>query len=147
MRRRTWNIIRDRSGAAAVEFAFIAPALCLLAIGIAQFGITLNNYVLLTDAVGTGARQLAVSRGSTTPRSSTVTAVTNAATGLTGTITITTSVNGTVCATDTACATALTSAAGQPATVTATYPCDLKVYGYDFAPGCTLSSTMQDRVE
>lgn len=148
MIRRLLKALTDQSGAAAVEFAFIAPVLFLLVVGIAQFGITLNNYVILTDAVGTGARQLAVSRGTTTPRSSSVTMVQNAATGLvTANITITTQVNGTTCATDTACSTALSSAAGQAATVLATYPCDLNVMGYNFAPGCTLSSTMSERIE
>jgi hypothetical protein len=36
----------------------------------------------------------------------------------------------------------LTNAAGQPATVAATYPCSLAVYGYNFAPTCTLSAQM-----
>ncbi len=148
MIRRTFKLLTDQSGAAAVEFALIAPVLFLLVVGIAQFGIALNNYVLLTDAVGTGARQLSVSRGTSTPRSSTVTMLQNAATGLvTGSITITTKVNGTACADDSACSTALTSAAGQAATVTATYPCDLNVFGINFAPSCSLSSTMSERIE
>jgi Flp pilus assembly protein TadG len=148
MIRRMLKALTDQSGAAAVEFAFIAPVLFLLVMGIAQFGITLNNYVILTDAVGTGARQLAVSRGASTPRTTTVTMLQGAATGLvTANITITTRVNGTACATDSTCSTALASAAGQAASVTATYPCDLTVMGYNYAPGCTLSSTMSERIE
>ena len=56
-------IARDTAGTSAIEFAFIAPLLMLLALGTVQFGLTLNNYIRLTEAVRTGARQLAVSRG------------------------------------------------------------------------------------
>jgi hypothetical protein len=31
-----------------------------------------------------------------------------------------------------------------PVTVTATYPCDLSVYGVNFAPSCTLSATVTE---
>lgn len=140
------NLATERSGAAAVEFALIAPVLFLLAVGTAQFGLTLANYVMLTEAVSSGARQLAVSRGISTPYSSTVSLMQSAAPTL-STMTITTTVNGTACATDTACSTALSTAAGTPATVTATYPCDLTVMGFNFAPNCTLSMTTAERIE
>lgn len=139
---------RECDGAAAVEFALVAPILFLLIVGTAQFGIALNNYVMLTEAVSTGARQLAVSRGAATPRTSTVSAIqASAPTLVSGNITITTTINGTACTTDTACSTALSSNAGNPATVTATYPCDLNVFGINFAPTCTLSSTTAERIE
>ena len=139
---------RDRSGAAAIEFAFLAPLLFLLAMGAVQFGLTLNNYVILTEAVRIGARQLAVSRGGGTPYSGSVSAVQSAAPNLsTTTLTITVTVNGTACSTDTTCATALSGAQGQPASVSATYPCKLVVMGYDFAPSCTLSSQTTERIE
>ena len=134
---------RNTRGNITIEFAIIAPVVLLLVLGTFQFGLVISNYVVLTDAVGMGARQLSLSRGSSTPRTDTVSAVTGATPSLTtASITITTSVNGTTCTTDTACQTALSSAAGQSATVTATYPCSLQVYGYDFAPSCTLSAQM-----
>ena len=42
---------RDNSGASAVEFALIVPFLLFLVVGLFQFGITINNYLELTDGV------------------------------------------------------------------------------------------------
>ena len=63
--------LKRQQGQAMVEFVLVAPILLLLVIGIVQFGILLNNYVTLTDAVRVGARQAAVSR--TNPNRVTVT--------------------------------------------------------------------------
>ena len=148
MTRRTFHILRDPSGASAVEFALLAPILLMLAIGIAEFGLVLNNYVMLTQGVGQGARILSLSRGASTPYTTTVNAVRNAANNLTSAnITVTMSVNGTACANDTACQTALSSASGDAASVTATYPCSLIVMGINYLPSCTLSSTTQEMIE
>jgi Flp pilus assembly protein TadG len=65
-------IARDTAGTSAVEFAFVAPVLMLLALGTMQFGLTINNYIMLTEAVRTGTRQLAVSRGAGSPYTDTV---------------------------------------------------------------------------
>jgi len=134
-------------GAAIVEFALALPGLLLIVVGTAQFGLTLNNYVTLTDAVRTGARQFAVSRGDTTPRTSAVNRIYGSAPNLTqANLTIALSVNGTECAADAACSTALT--VGLPVTITASYPCSLVVSGIDFAPsGCTLMAQTTERVE
>jgi Flp pilus assembly protein TadG len=141
-------VSRDQAGTSAIEFAFIAPALMLLALGTVQFGLTLNNYISLTEAVRTGSRQLAVSRGGSTPYTDTVNQVYRSAPSLTrATLTIAVSVNGTACSTDTTCLTALASSQGSPASVSASYPCDLSFMGHDFAPGCTLSSQTTERVE
>ena len=51
------------------------------------------------------------------------------------------------CSGDSACQTALTNGQGQPATVTTSYPCNLTVYGYNFAPGCTLTAQSTESVE
>jgi Flp pilus assembly protein TadG len=138
----------DRSGAAAVEFGLIAPILLMMLLAIVQFGLTLNNYLELTDGVRVGARNFAISSTSTTPLTTAKTAVTNAAANLTAAnITLTFSVNGTACTTDSACQTALAADAGDAATVTGTYPCSLKVMGVNFASGCTLTSTTSEMVE
>jgi Flp pilus assembly protein TadG len=140
----------DVGGAAAVEFGLLAPLLFLLLMGIIQFSITFNNYIELTEAVRTGGRNFAISRASAsaTPYSSTVSAISGSAANLTAaSITVTTSVNGTGCATDSACVTALSNAAGETASVTATYPCNLTVMGFNFLPSCTLSSQTSDLVE
>ncbi len=139
---------RDQNGTAAVEFALVAPVLFLLVLGITQFGITLNNYEMLTGGTEAAARQLSLSRGSSTPSSSTTTALYNAASNLVqANLTIALKINGAACSGDSACQTALTNGQGQPATVTASYPCNLQIYGYNFAPGCTLSSQSTEVVE
>ena len=146
--RASLNAAGDQRGAAAVEFALVLPMLLFVLFGIIQFGLTLNNYLVLTDGVRAGAREFAISRSSTTPYSSSKSAVTNSAANLTATsITITMRVNGTACAPDAACVTALSTASGGAALVTATYPCNLRVLWVDFASGCTLSSQTTELIE
>lgn len=138
--------LRSQSGVAAIEFAFIAPALLLLIAGVCQFTMVLGNYMSLEHAVGQGARTLAISRGDSTPMTDTQSEVMASAGNLnTSNISISYSVNGTACSSDTGCGAALV--AGVPAQVTATYPCSLVVMGTDFAPGCTLSINATERVE
>jgi Flp pilus assembly protein TadG len=137
-----------RKATVAVEFAMLAPALLVLVLGAAAFGIAMDNYVQLTGATSIGARQLAIGRTySTTPYTDTVNAITGAAPKLTkASITISLLVNGTACASDAAGTTALV--AGVPAQVITSYPCNLVVYGTNFAPsGCTLSANTTERVQ
>lgn len=61
------NLLRDSEGGSLIEFALILPCMTLLITGMVWFGIALNNYIVLTNAVGTGARALALARGQTTP--------------------------------------------------------------------------------
>jgi Flp pilus assembly protein TadG len=138
----------SNSGASAVEFAMIVPFLLFLVCGLFQFGITINNYLELTDGVRSGGRQFAISRSATTPYTTSVAAVKNSAANLTaGSVTVTLSVNSVACASDSACTTALTTASGGTATATATYPCNLTIMGVNFAPSCTLTSTTSDMIE
>jgi Flp pilus assembly protein TadG len=142
--------MKDRKGIAALEFALIAPVLLLMIFGMATFGIALNNYLTLTDAVRAGARTLSTSRGSTTPFSGTTSAITAAAPTLTAstlTAGITMTVNGTPCTSDAACATTLSASTGSATTVSASYPCNLTVMGFNFAPTCSLTSMTTERVE
>ena len=53
---RRWNALRDRRGVAAVEFAFIAPALFLLTIGIFDVGRMMWTASTLGHAAREGAR-------------------------------------------------------------------------------------------
>lgn len=146
---RSWiETARDRAGVAALEFALIAPILLLILLGIIQIGLTFNSYLELTNGTEAGARQFASGRGSTTPWTTATSAVTSSAPYLTAkNVTITLQVNGAACASDAACSTALSNAAGQPATVSATYPCNLTIIGINFAPGCTLIATSTGLVE
>ena len=55
-----WRFVRFKAakakslgerGAALVEFGLLAPVLLLILLGTAQFGLTLNQFVTLTNAV------------------------------------------------------------------------------------------------
>ena len=156
------NSLGER-GTALVEFALVAPMLLLIVFGTAQFGLTLGQYVTLTNAVGVGAMQFAISRGDTTPSSDAWTAITTAASTLTAaSIKMTLSVNATACVTnastlsaaqaaDTTCATALTNNVGKPAqvsaTYTATFPCNLLTTWQGMASTCNLASQVTERVQ
>jgi Flp pilus assembly protein TadG len=136
----------SNAGTSAIEFALLAPTVLLLMFGITQIGLSLFNYISLADAVSTGTRTFAMSRGSASPLTATKSIMQAAAANLaSANLSITLSVNGVTCATDAACATALVS--GQPAKVAATYPCSVLIMGVNFAPGCTLSSSTTGRVE
>jgi Flp pilus assembly protein TadG len=139
---------RDTTGGPAVEFALLLPVLLLLVLGALQFGITLNNYIVLTNATDAAARVMAMARGSTTPYSTTTSQVSASASNLTSTnLTVTVRVNGTLCASDSTCQTSLTTNQGKPVIVQASYPCDLTVYGHNYAPGCTLSTQSTELIQ
>ena len=55
-------------GSALVEFALILPMMLLLTTGILVFGVAMNNYLQLTNAVSIGARTLAVNGSLTLDR-------------------------------------------------------------------------------
>jgi Flp pilus assembly protein TadG len=144
------NFLHDRAGSPAVEFALISPLLFALMLGIVQVGIVFNNYVELIDGVRAGSRNLAISRsdGVTTPYTTSTAAVTSSAMNLTAAnITITLKVNGATCSSDSTCVTALSTAMGESANVSATYPCNLTIMGVNYSPSCTLSSQSTERVE
>ena len=54
-------------GGSLVEFSLVLPMMVMLITGMATFGIAINNYMVLTNSVGAGARTLALARGQTTP--------------------------------------------------------------------------------
>lgn len=119
-------------GNALVEFALVTPLLMALMTGMITFGMMLSNYVALTNAVDTGARLLAVSRGETTdPCATTVAAIYAAAPQLTqSNFTFTfvlngNSYSGTTCAAGTA-----NLVTAEPAEVTATYPAPISLFGW-----------------
>jgi Flp pilus assembly protein TadG len=131
--------VRTTRGQALVEFVFVLPLLLMLLVGIIACGILMNNWVILTDAVRSGARELAISRA---PGLDACAKATNriqaAAIGLApGSIVVTTSVVAT--------STSLTAVSD--ATVTATYPCELRILGIDYAPACTLRASSTVRIE
>jgi hypothetical protein len=119
--------------------------------------------VMLTNAVGVGAMQFAISRGDTTPSSDAWNAITTAASTLTpASIKMTLTVNATACVTnastlsaaqaaDTTCMNALTNNVGKPAQVsasyTATFPCNLLTTWQGMASTCNLASQVTERVQ
>jgi Flp pilus assembly protein TadG len=115
-----------------VEFAIVLPILAILLFGILQFGILFNNYLTLTDAVRSGARQAAVSREYTDPAGTTTTAVRTSAADLNqSNLSVTVS---------------STWVAGSDVTVTATYPYTINLLGVVVSAG-NLTSQTTERVE
>ena len=123
-----------------VEFVLVAPILLLLVFGLVQFGILFNNYVALTDAVRSGARQAAVSRSLTDPEGTTVNRVTRAAGHLK-----TSDLQISVDPYDPTKGTA-TWAQGGDVTVTASYPYSINLLGFVVKSGLLTSQTTE-RVE
>ncbi len=125
---------REENGQTMVEFTLVLPVLLLVLFGIIQFGIVFNNYVTLTDAVRTGAREAAVSRnlGASGATTATKQAVIAAASDLSlpaGNVTVTSTWN-----------------AGDDVTVTASIPYSIDLLGMVFKSG-NLKSTTTERVE
>lgn len=58
---------RRDDGGSMVEFALVLPMMMVLITGMCSFAMALNNYMVLTNAVGAGARAIALSRGQTIP--------------------------------------------------------------------------------
>jgi Flp pilus assembly protein TadG len=147
----------ERSGAgcegnALVEFALVLPLFMIIMTAIFTFGVAVMNQLTLSQAVDAGARHLALIRTSTLdPCADTATAIDSAAPTLTpGKIKVTISINGVTPSPQTGnsctgAVTALQAAQTLPVTVTATYPCNLAIYGKNYAPsGCLLSATVTE---
>jgi Flp pilus assembly protein TadG len=140
--------MRDVSGTALIEFAFVMPLLLMMLVGMFMFGLTIHNYISVTGAAEAGMLPLTVSRGDTTPWTDTTNVIYAAApTLLKANLTVSVSVNGTACTSDATCVTALSTAAGLPASVTVRYPCDLKVLAVSYLSNCTVSATPTGRVQ
>lgn len=145
--RRTMKM-RDASGTALIEFAFVMPLLMMLLVGMFMFGVTIHDYISVTGAAEAGMLQLTVSRGDTTPWTDTTNVIYAAApTLLQANLTVSVSVNGTACTSDSTCVTALSAAAGLPASVTVRYPCNLQVLAVNYLQNCAVSATPTGRVQ
>ena len=60
---RAYGLARRESGQGLVEFALVLPVLMIVIVGIIKVGIVYNNYITLNDSVRAGARVLAIGRG------------------------------------------------------------------------------------
>jgi Flp pilus assembly protein TadG len=131
-------------GQALVEIAITLPVLLILLMGIYTFGIAYSNKLTLTNAVGEAAKTLQASRGSTSdPCATAWNALVAAAPGLkSGQINMSISFNGGTGVPGSTCTgslTTFTSTQGEINTISATYPCNLMVYGRTIA-NCTISA-------
>jgi len=147
---------RGEEGSALVEFAMILPMLLLLTTGVLIFGVAMNNYMQLTNAVSNGARALAISAEITLdPCATAYTAITSAAPALTPSkMTFSYVLNGTTYTGTTCSSSSVTSgsagnlASGTSATVTVTYPLNLSVFGKVFSQSnAVLSATSTELVQ
>jgi Flp pilus assembly protein TadG len=142
-------------GQSMVEFAVVLPILLVIVTGILSFGVTLNNYMLLTNATNIGARQLAISRGQTLDPCATVAAaVYKAAPVLAKTSYVFkfvlngNSYTGSSClSSSTTTGAAAQLVQGSPAQVTITYPCSLGVYGMSFSSCSLLTAQTTELVQ
>jgi Flp pilus assembly protein TadG len=134
-------LLNGEEGQSIVEFALLLPALMLITTGLLVFGVSMNNYLQLTNAVEVGARAAAIAGGITTdPCATASSAVIAAAPGLTPSKLVFTyslagnAESGTSCsATSVENAPAAYLSAGSTVTVTASYPLNLSVFGRKFS--------------
>jgi len=140
---------RNERGQSLLEFALVLPILILLVLGIITFGVAINNYLALTDAVNTAARQIAISRSQTTdPCNTAATTIYAAAPNLTqASFTFSFVLNGTAYSGTSCTSGAANLVQGADAKVTATYPCNLTFFGHNYAPGCTLTAQTTELVQ
>jgi Flp pilus assembly protein TadG len=133
-------LLLGEHGQSLVEFSLLLPVLLLLTTGIFVFGLAMNNYMQLTNAVSMGARTVAINAGITTdPCATASSAIIAAAPGLSASsLSFSYSFNGTP-TTGTSCSSASTTTgyagdltSGSNVTVTASYPMNLSVYGKVF---------------
>jgi Flp pilus assembly protein TadG len=138
---------RRRRGGSLIEFTLVMPLLLLTTTGMAAFGFVLHNELVLTNAVNTGAQQLAFSRGQTAdPCATAYTAISNAAPSLTSGLSLTFVINGTTYVATTSCTGgAANMVQGAPAQVTATYPCALGVFRGSFS--CSLGTQTTELIQ
>jgi Flp pilus assembly protein TadG len=131
-----------------VEFSLIMPVLFLAMTGILSFGMTMHDYLTLTNGVNYGAQVLSMSRGQTTdPCATAVAAVEGAGPSLvSANLTFTYSINGTSYSGTSCTAAAANMLQGVTAQVTVSYPCVLAVYGMH-APACGLKSTTSELIQ
>jgi Flp pilus assembly protein TadG len=108
-------------GVVAIEMALVTPVLMVLALGVAQFGWLLVNYIVAANAASVGAQYFAGQRGTTTPYSSTALQVAAVVGSVSTNVQVVRSVNGTACSSDADCMSAMSSAQGDPATVEVSY--------------------------
>ena len=132
----------DEHGQAMVEFALALPLLLTLLVGSVEFGVAFNNDLQLTYATDAAAQLLSISRGQTTdPCQTTSQAVYSAAPYLNQSNLNFTIVLGGHSFTAPSCSGGQQYLVeSQSAQVKVTYPCNLKLFGFNPAPNCALTA-------
>jgi len=142
-------------GHAVLEFAFVLPMMMAVVTGLFSFGIALNNQIELTQAVGNGGQYLQQIQSITTdPCKDVATTVQNNAANLNAanlTLTLTMQDNNGNSTVESGPASTFSCAGAQSnlvtggtATVMATYPCSLFVYGLNFKNACQLTAEVSE---
>jgi Flp pilus assembly protein TadG len=140
------NRTRDQQGQAAVEFALVLPFVLTVLVASAVYGLAFNQSSQLTYATNSAAQLLSISRGQTTdPCQTTSQAVYSAAPYLNPSQLYFTIVLGGHSVTSNAAQPSCSSGAqymvqAQSAQVTVSYPCNLKILGFNPVPNCMLSA-------
>jgi Flp pilus assembly protein TadG len=139
----------DERGSTLIELALCIPILLMIVTGITSIGFALNNYLMLTNSVQIGARQLAILSGQTTDPCLAVSSTISAASPLlrSANLSYTFTINGTAYTGTTCTAGAARLLEGTSATVQVTYPCSLIIYGKNLVPSCTLSAQTTELVQ
>jgi Flp pilus assembly protein TadG len=154
VRQKAGGRLRREDGQALVEFAVVLPVLLMIVTGIIQFGLLFNKYITLTDAARNGAQTLAIGRGLSNPCDPAVlqTVQSGSATGLTAAqVTPSFSSGSDFCGTGTYTYNTSgnangTEIQGDQATVTATQPFTLSVFGMGLVQ-MNLSASASDAVQ
>ncbi len=120
----------NQQGQSAIEFTIVVPILLILMTGLLSFGFALHNYLVLTNAVNTGAQLLAFSRGQTTdPCGTAYSAIKGAAPSLASGLSLTFVIDGTTYASTTSCATGVSNMVqGAFVQITGSYPCSFGIF-------------------
>lgn len=153
--------LRDRlragsEGQSLVEFALVLPILLMVLTGIFMIGVIMLNYQTLTQAVNQGGmalQQLPGMTGSSDPCSAVATTINTSAANLnTSSIQLTVQMGSYTSPTQSASAATCAGGAsyaqqGLMGTVTATYPCNLSFYGFQFSSSCKLYATSQELMQ
>lgn len=155
IRARASIFCQQQQGQSVVEFALTLPILLLVVTGITTFGIAMTNYVQLTESANVGGRALAISRNQVLdPCATAASAIQGAAPMLkSSSLSYSFVLNGAAFSGSTCSSPNVNSGAagdlvqGQPATLTVTYPCVLKVYGVNYAPSCVLTAKTTELVQ
>lgn len=158
---------RGDRGQSLVEFALVFPLLITVVMAIVVFGAAYGNYQTLTNAAAAGAQALSISRGNTTNPCTTVTSpafgvspylsqsnlkftiIISPPSGSSGTTyTLANNQASPTCqANNTTSAPATDVQQYYNASVTITYPCQLSIFGVNFAPNCLLTAQTSEAIQ